>query len=214
MELAGRGWRRWVAPSVAFAGVVAVCAMWLILMAPLGLQWSDEANPELQAIYMEAHPLAAAASVLRGTLAAGGDFFHRGLYVVGWNDLLPHHGAAAILTVCLAILALTAPSAPLRTARGRVLLALAVAAPLVGISLAEYVIWTPPGFYTVHGIQPRYWLPILPLAFFLAPQMFAWRLRSGAGLVLAMMACTLPWMAAHAFYREDLAQVLRLNLRN
>jgi hypothetical protein len=31
--------------------------------------------------------------------------------------------------------------------------------------------------------------------------------------VLGVVACTLPWMAAHAFYREGVLQVLRMNLR-
>jgi len=214
IELTGATWRRFLAPAAAFGTVMAMCAAWMYTAAPLGLQWSDEADPELQGIFLRAHPLAAVAAVVKGTVAAGGDFFHRGLYVVGWNDLLPHHGIAAILTVCLAVIALTAPSFPLRTWRGRVLLALAVAGPLLGISLAEYIIWTPPGGHTVFGIQPRYWLPMMPLATMLAHGMRKPRWLIGASALLALVACTLPWMAAHAFYRDGVVRVFLLNLHD
>jgi hypothetical protein len=30
---------------------------------------------------------------------------------------------------------------------------------------------------------------------------------------MALVACTLPWMVAHAFYREGVWHVLRLSLR-
>jgi len=32
-------------------------------------------------------------------------------------------------------------------------------------------------------------------------------------MVIAAIACTLPWMVSHAFYREGVLHVLRLNLR-
>ena len=139
---------------------------------------------------------------------------------------MPHHGAAAVLSACVGIVALTAPAFPIRTGRGRLLLGLAVAGPLLGISLAEYVIWTPPGFGTVYGIQPRYWLPMLPLAMMLVPRLRRTPPQTmepfemghpgilvGAIAALALVACTLPWMAAHAFYREGVVRALLLNLR-
>jgi Predicted membrane protein (DUF2142) len=214
-------WRRWVAPGVAFTIVVAICGIWLHLVAPFGLEHSDESRPELQAIFLRAHPVAAAWAVLKGTVTAAGDFARRGVYVVGWNDLLPHHGAAAALVACLAVVVLLAPACSLRTWWGRGLLALSVAAPLLGISLAEYIIWTPPGWHTVYGVQPRYWLPVMPLATMLLQSVLRLRwagavrtwLLAGATAVLAIIACTLPWMVAHAFYRDSVAHVLELNLR-
>ena len=50
----------------------------------------------------------------------------------------------------------------MRSWRARTLMVIAVIVPLVAISAAEYVIWTPPGLATVYGVQPRYWLPVLP----------------------------------------------------
>ena len=112
---------------------------------------------------------------------------------------------------------LFAPACPPRTWRGRGLLAVCVAGLLLGLSLAEYIIWTPPGWHTVYGIQPRYWLPIMPLATMLLQGRLPVRkttwLPLAASAVLAIVACTLPYMAAHAFYRESIAQVLHLNLR-
>lgn len=220
-EATRSNWRRWLAPAAGAGFVVAAVVIWGRLVARLGLEHSNEAKPELQAIFLRMHPFAAAWAVMNGTVYAAGDFARRGVYVMGWNDLLPHHGAAAVLVACGLGLALVAPGCPIRTLRGRGLLALGVLAPLLGISLAEYIIWTPPGWHTVYGVQPRYWLPIVPLAAMLANGVFRWRwskvvqtrLLLGISAFLALMAGTLPWMVAHAFYGEGVRRVLELNLR-
>ncbi len=216
-ELGERDLRLWMRPACGFVIVFAACGIWRHLVAPLGIEWSDAAEPETQQLFLREHPVAAAIAVARGTLEAAWDFLHRGLYVVGWNDLLPHHGAALVLSLTLLGFVLAAPCCALRSWPARGLLAVAIAGPLLGISLAEYVIWTPPGFHTVYGIQPRYWLPLLPLLMLL----LAGRLRVpgrdrilvAAALLLFAAAMTLPWFAAHAFYQASLADALRLNLR-
>jgi uncharacterized membrane protein len=210
-------WWRW--PAVAWVAAASVCAAWWMVVARFGVDSADEADPAAQRLFLAAHPLAAASALLRGTAEGAWDFLHRGLYVIGWDDLLPHHGAALLLTVYLLAVALCAPGLGVRRAGSRALLAGAVLLPLLGVSLAEYMIWTPPGLRTVYGIQPRYWLPVLPAALLLVA---ALRRRSaagamrravlriaGAGWVFA--ACSLPWFAAHAFYREGLIAVLRVN---
>jgi uncharacterized membrane protein len=183
---------------------------------------ADGADPGAQMAWMRAHPVSALAALVRGTRLAGWDFVHRGLYVVGWNDLLPHHGAAAVLGVCLLVFAWRAPGVRLRSRGGVVLLTVAVVGTLVGLSVAEYLIWTPPGMNRVFGLQPRYWLPVLPAGMLLVTGVRPRWMRSsdverrdwvliGAAGVLCLMGCTLPWMEAHAFYRMGLAPVVRLN---
>ena len=221
VELPNGSWRRWLPPAAGFACVLAIGGLWRHLVMPFGLEWSNEADPETQEIFLRAHPFSAAWALLHGTGTAAVDFVRRGLYVVGWNDLLAPRGLAITLGVCLLVIVLSAPCRPVRTWRGRVLLAVCVIAPLLGISLAEYIIWTPPGFHTVYGIQPRYWLPLMPFAAFLlrgvprpasasAPRTF---LLLGATGILAIVACTLPRVAAHAFYQDSVIHVLLLNLR-
>jgi hypothetical protein len=215
--------REWTRPAIAFAAAAASAAMWWRLVAPLGVATNDLADIDLQREFLRAHPLAASMAVVRGTWEAGLDFFHRGLYVVGLNDLLPHHGAAAVLTICLALIVLLAGGPVVRTRRGAALLAVCVAAPLLAVSLAEYMIWTTPGWSTVFGIQPRYWLPVVPIGMVLLNLCLRWRgnvagsVRAGGllvvGAVMAATSCTLPWMVAHAFYREGLWAVLKLNAR-
>jgi uncharacterized membrane protein len=216
-------WRRWVAPGIAFAFVASLTAAWWQMVSWLGLVTNDLGNPGEQRVFLHEHPLAAALALIRGTAFAGYDFFHRGVYVVGLNDLLPHHGAAAVLTICLLLVVLASRGPVLESWRGRALLAVCVAAPLLGVSLAEYLIWTPPGWVTVYGVMPRYWLAALPLGMLLLqsflPRREHWLALVPrqtviiAGVVMVLMACTLPWMVSHAFYREGVWHVLRLNLR-
>lgn len=210
--------RRWLAPAVAFTAIAVGCATWWRLVSRFGLDTADEANPARQLNYLQHHPIGAACAVGRGTAEAAWDLMHRGLYVVGWNDLLPHHGAALLLSAALLAIAVSAPGLGVRRWRSRLLMLAAAGLPLVAISLAEYLIWTPPGLGTVYGVQPRYWLPVLPGLMLLAT---SWRGRErnrlqwllpSAAIVLAVVACTLPWMEARAFYRMGLTDVLRINL--
>jgi uncharacterized membrane protein len=219
-ELPGKVWRRWFAPSLAFALVLATVGLWRYAVRDLDLDTSDEANPAIQALFVHAHPATAVWALLRGTTEAGFDFWQRGLYVVGWNDLLAPRFLSIALGLCLVAILLFGRACTLRTWRGYWLLAWAVLAPLLGISAAEYLIWTPPGLHTVYGAQPRYWLPVMPLGLLLLqgrmPLRIAPVLRSRvvsiACALFAAIACTLPWVVAHAFYREGVLQVLRLNL--
>ena len=221
-EVGRQGWERWKRPAVSFAVVAGASALWWRVVARFGVDTADEADPLRQMAFLREHPVSAMLAVGRGTAEAAGDFVHRGLYVVGWNDLLPHHGAALALSVCLLIVALYAPGVGVRSWRARTLMLMAVVAPLVAISAAEYVIWTPPGLATVYGVQPRYWLPVLPAMLLLVTGWRAPRSESGrwrewlfaaATMVLICVACTLPWMAAWAFYRAGLIDAVRIDLR-
>jgi hypothetical protein len=221
-ESGARGWARWKRPAISFAVVAGASALWWWLVARFGVDTADEADPIRQMVFVREHPLNAALALGRGTAEAAWDFVHRGLYVVGWNDLLPHHGAALVLSACLLAIALCAPGVGVRSWRARMLIVLAVVLPLLAISVAEYVIWTPPGLATVYGVQPRYWLPVLPAMMLLAAswrdprgERGQWRnaLLMAAAMVLAGVACTLPWMAARAFYRAGLMEAVRINLQ-
>jgi hypothetical protein len=217
------GGRRWIAPSVAFAAVASVTAFWWRLVSGLEVATNDFGDPDVQRVFLREHPLVASLAVLRGTAYAGYDFLHRGVYVIGLNDLLPHHGAAAVLAICLLIIVIAARGPVVKTWRGRALLIVCVAAPLVGVSLAEYLIWTPPGGTTVFGVMPRYWLAAMPLGILLLQScllrrehwlaMMPRQMMMMAGAVMAIVACTLPWMVSHAYYREGAWHVLLLNLR-
>jgi len=222
VELKQRGWKLWAKQAASFASVVIACGAWWRLVARFGVDTADEADPVGQAAFLRSHLFAASAAVFRGTADAAWDFVHRGLYVVGWNDLLPHHGAALVLSVCLLVIAWRAPGAGVRSWRARILIAVAVIIPLIAISVAEYLIWTPVGLQTVYGVQPRYWLPAFPAMMLLVtswrmqrrekPERRGWLLFS-ATILLACIACTLPWMEARAFYRAELMQAVLINLR-
>ena len=44
------------------------------------------------------------------------------------------------------------------------------------------------------------------------PEPLRTRVLLAATAALVLVACTLPWMTAHAFYSDTVAHVLRLNL--
>jgi len=216
-ELRG-GWRQWRAPAAALAAVAVLTGLWWHRVSSLVTATNDLGEPDVQRIFLRQHPFAAVLALLRGTTYAGYDFLHRGVYVIGLNDLLPHQGAAAVLTLCLLAIVLWAPGPVAESWCGRALLAVSVAAPLLGVSLAEYLIWTPPGGATVFGVMPRYWFAAMPPGLLLLESCLPWRAlnRKMAGVAcvaMALVACTLPWMVAHAFYREGVWHVLRLSLR-
>ncbi len=202
--------RWWLQPVIAFAAVLAATLLWRHLVAGFGLDTADEADPVRQLGFVRAHPLAAGAAVLRGTGTAAADLMRRGLYVLGWNDLLAPWPLRATEAVLL-LLGLF-PRKPAK-ASATALILFSCATALLGISLAEYVIWTPPGLATVYGVQPRYWLPVLPfLALLTAGRCSSTRwLLPAAGLSVAV-AASLPAVAARMFYGEGLLRVLRLNL--
>lgn len=213
--------KAWGGAVASFATIVMACASWWRLVTRFGMDTADEADPARQAVFLRAHPLVASLAIGRGTADAAWDFVHRGLYVIGWNDLLPHHGAALALSACLLVIAWRAPGAGVRSWRARALLLIAVIVPLLGISIAEYLIWTPVALRTVYGVQPRYWLPVLPAMMLLVT---SWRaqdrgtgrrkewLLPAATILLVVITCTLPWMAARAFYRAGLIEAIRINL--
>src|SRR5580658_11367611 len=97
-EFGAQGWQRWKRPAVCFAVVAGTSALWWRVVARFGVDTADEANPVRQMAFLRGHPVNAALAVGRGTVDGAWDFVHRGLYVVGWNDLLPHHGAALVLS--------------------------------------------------------------------------------------------------------------------
>ena len=216
--------RIWIGPGAVFVGVVSVGVWWRSVVTAVGFDAADWASPEKQVGYLREHFGVGMWTVLKGTAAGAVDLFSRGLYVMGWNDLLAGRWARVVLVLCLGAMVVFAPVCPVRTWAGRGLVAVAVGSSLVGISLAEYVIWTTPGGTTLYGVQPRYWLPVLPLGMLLVRSLtggsvhrLASRTRGwivlGATGTLGVMACTLPWMAAEAFYRESVAEVFRLNVR-
>jgi len=123
-------WHRWTAPAVAVAVIAAVTATWWHLVAKFNLAVNDLGEPDKQSAFLHAHPLRAAWALLNGTAWAGYDFLHRGVYVVGLNDLLPHHGAAAVLSLCLLAIVIAVRGPMLETWRGRALLLTSVAGPL------------------------------------------------------------------------------------
>lgn len=103
-------------------------------------------------------PLRFAGIAANDLRAHGRDYLEQMTGVLGWVDLpLP----APLIWTTLAALLLVATSTLPPLTRG-VALAI-VLATVGGISLSQYLVWTPPGAMTVDGMQGRYFLPQLPM---------------------------------------------------
>ena len=209
----GSGKRRRLEPVVAAVVVAGAWGVWQLLVHRVGLDTADRADPELQAKFLREHFFAAAWAVVRGTVEAGVDFVRRGR-CSGLERSAGTRVVAAVVGVCVAGMIVAGGGSLVRGWRGKGLLALVRGGSLLGVSLAEYVIWTPPGFYTVYGVQPRYWLPVMPLALLLVSgrRRNGW-LQAVGGAGLAAIACTLPWIVLHVFGETNVGPASLLNMR-
>ena len=116
----------------------------------------------------------------------------------------------------LAALGWVAPREPLRRGRSKVVLGLVLLVIVAGISLAEYVIWTPVGVAQVGGLQSRYYLPLLPFVVLLLPQASArsaggeagWKktMLLGSAMALVCIVLAMPWVLANRVYGIGLGE--------
>jgi uncharacterized membrane protein len=106
------------------------------------------------------------------------------------------------------------------------LLLIALLGSVLGVSLAMYLYWSPVQFHRIEGLQPRYYLPLIPFVLLLFSRerlgatlenYLPARLRERLLFVTATMyvAAVLytPWVAAHRFYNLGLTAAVKLVLR-
>jgi uncharacterized membrane protein len=162
------------------------------------------------------HPVVAAFDLLVAPVRQIRPMVVGGFAQLGTNNVIPPWPVFVLLGLGALLLLAATPMPCLRRASSRGLLVLALLGAIFGISLAEFLVWTPPGSHTVGGLQSRYYLPLLPAAFLLLPAVspIPQRVRQKMlllGLVMFVPAAMwTPWVVAHRFYAEGLIGALRI----
>ncbi len=205
--------------ALAFAGlgvltVTVLLVLWQHATRPLGLVTAAEANPAQQVQFMRAHPGAAVSVILSETLRFSKAALSGG-YLMGTNDVSEPFLLKLLSSAALLALLVLAQDYSLRFARSRAAALLCLLGIAVGLTVAEYVVWTAPGSRTVSGLQPRYDLPLLPFIFCLGIWLSArWsRANSAAWSLVALLlvllpSLAIPWVAAHQMHGTGVLEAL------
>lgn len=231
LELRAIRRREMFLPIFAILVALGVFGGWETMVHSLGNMVGPGANPAQQVNFLRSHPIAGALNLLEGTVREVPQLIVRSVEILGANDVFAPAAIYALLFISVAGIGLLGCIKGLSSRRSKVSLVLALVAVIAGISLAEYIIWNSPGSHRVEGLQSRYYLPIVPLVFFLfsrewqekdnvagmrAIALGARRKESllvAAGLIFVAAVLYTPWIAAHSFYKLGLGEAAHLALK-
>jgi uncharacterized membrane protein len=208
-----------LAPLVGIIAIVALVGSWQLIVRPLGNMVGPGALPAQQVAFLKSHPLHGSVIVAFSTLRQVPPLVLTRFDLLGTNNVLPSNAIRILLlAVTLGILFL-APQVSLRRPQSYALLAVLLLAIVAGISLAEYVMWTPPASNQIEGLQARYYLPLVPATLLAVAglgqsgtkklpdnQRERWLLVATA--VLILIVGYTPWLAEHRFYAASLPETL------
>lgn len=223
LSLRDTTWRGLVPASLGILIILGVSSAWAKMVKPLGIFTHPLANPALQIAFLRTHPFNGAWNLLKCTVLLTPLMIPQALEVLGTLDVFPPLPIYALLAAGLTGVALLSPREQLTSWRGRGLLVFTIIAVCVCLTLAEYIIFTPPGGGWVYGLQGRYYLPLVPLPFLLLRPSTRvnektrfglsarWRevLLIVSGLVFLSAVLYTPWVAARGFYNLGLLSALR-----
>ncbi len=219
--------RRLGRPLLGMLAVIAIVGAWELAVHSLGTSIAANANPAAQMLFLRTHPVHGSLSLMDALVRVIPVMMGKGLYMLGSNDVGPPHWLYGVMALGLLGIALLETSIGVRRRSTRIVLLVVVTGVLCGTSLAEYIIWTPPGALRVSGLQGRYFIPLIPLCFLLiAPiltrlrrWMFAsvpWscgRLLVASASLLSASVATVPIVAAKVFYLASVGEAFRILLR-
>jgi uncharacterized membrane protein len=165
------GWRQspWRPKVVLLAVTLAVIVLWIVvlrvwLMPPTPPEW----NVADQFRIIVTKPWSLPLALLRSLANDWGDLWVSVIGRFGWYDTpMPKWVGTVGALACLC--AAMAPGNRPPYLRQALWSLLAFGAVMLAIAATLYMSWTPVGNATVHGLQGRYFLPILPLLGWLVP---------------------------------------------
>jgi len=223
LEQCGRRWRLFVGPALAMLAITICTGLWQFSDRGIPVTIGPDAQPSLQRAFLVGHPLEGAEIMVRSVLLLVPKVALTGMARLGANDVVPPLAMYALLLLSFFGVVAFAPWQGLKSWYSRWTLLLSIGAVAVGISLAEYIIWTPVHSGSVKGVQFRYYLPLFPLLFLLlsAPlqlrmELAGWpsrRVREicllAAVTVFSMVVLATPWTVAERFYHLSVGAALR-----
>jgi uncharacterized membrane protein len=226
LQAGGRNGRRLLAPSLAIVLLTASLATWQRMEPATDSYQSthispDGVDPKLQMGYLRAHPVRGAVTILKGTAVLAPNLAVKATYTLGWNDIYPPWLVYGLMLLSLAGFCVLVSWNGMPSWYARSLLIFALLAVILGISFAEYLIWTPVGAHKLEGPLARYYLPLIPFALLLSsadarPWRNAtarrWFLSATVAVFLAVV-CTTPWVIARRYYNASPVRVLLTALR-
>lgn len=208
----GLGWRIRLA---GFGLVLASVVGWTVLAKIVAvvifrfdIQPGEVIDPAQQLELILFHPLRYLHVMFLSLYLFGSAFADQIVGMLAWMDLIlprPYYQAAWIVVLVAWLLS----HVPEGAARARLHLglvtAVAMAAGMTGIFMAQFLVWTPVGSPVVHGVQGRYFIPLilcgiglLPLSLPYAPWPTVRLHRAGFVLVACFPVVSLAVMI-HAY---------------
>ena len=158
-------WRR---KAVIIVIALACIAWWMHILPTLMPEPPPGASESGQLGVILSSPLALPTVLAQTLFNRGSWLFETLVGYLGWLDTpLPnwYYAVAIVVLIC----AWLAPGNTRPFARPALIAALTFLAVLMAASAALYMSWTPVGSATIHGVQGRYLLPVLPLLAWLVP---------------------------------------------
>ena len=147
--------RRWqiISEVLAMLVVCSILGGWEAMIHSLGNTAGPEAQPARQVSFFRTHPLRGTLNVMEGTTREAPKLVVLGAEVLGGNDVFPPAAVYALLFFGIAGIVVFSPMEGLSSWPARWVLIFMLVATIGGISLAEYIIWTPPEAHAVYGLQ-------------------------------------------------------------
>ena len=126
-------------------------------------------------------------------------YFEQLIGRLGWLDVFLPRFVRIAFALLFAYAALTVRVAP--SLRDRALILAIFVATLFIVSLSQYLIWTPVNAEEIHGIQGRYFLPVVPLLL-IALATPVWKVRVAVPLTIGVVAnLTALYVLAVRYYQ-------------
>jgi uncharacterized membrane protein len=226
MNLPEIGWRQFARPLAAMALIIGLVGIWQLQVRSFGPFLAAQANPELQLAFLRNHPFKGSFYLIKGTIKPAPGMAIADLEILGENDAFPPKIIDALLALGIGGIAWLTPWVGLKSGRARLLLLIALLGSVLGVSLAMYLYWSPVQFHRIEGLQPRYYLPLIPFVLLLfsrerlgatlenyLPARLRERLLFFTATMYVAAVLYTPWVAAHRFYNLGLTAAVKLVLR-
>jgi uncharacterized membrane protein len=141
-----------------FASIILGLACSAVVLSRQYYPLRADTDPKAQIGAIKAHPLRVMSVVVQDYAERWADYRDQFVGRLGWADVpLP---GVLIAMVFYLLIAVAATSSVSITPGARLFAAVLGILMCIGVSLSQYIVWTPAGATQIEGIQGRYFLPV------------------------------------------------------